>query len=68
LPTWDTFFIAQIYAVLGEKDGAFRWLEAAFDAHPHHPYVPWIRHSPAFKSLHDDPRFGDLVRRMNFPE
>ena len=61
---WDTFFIAQIYAVLGEKDEAFRWLEAAYGP-PNHPYVPWIRHPHAFKPLHDDPRFGDLLRRMN---
>jgi len=64
---WDTWFIAQIYAVLGEKDEAFRWLEAAFDP-PRHHYLPWMRFPPAFKSLHDDPRFGDLLRRMNFPE
>ncbi len=64
---WDTWFIAQIYAVLGEKDEAFRWLEAAFEP-PRHPYVPWIRYPHAFKPLHDDPRFGDLLRRMNFPE
>ncbi len=65
--TWDTWFIAQIYAVLGEKDEAFRWLEAAYGP-PSHPYVPWLRHPPAFKPLHDDPRFGDLLRRLNFPE
>jgi serine/threonine-protein kinase len=67
LTPWDTWFIAQIYAVLGEKDEAFRWLEAEYEL-PHHPYVPWFRHSPAFKPLHDDPRFGDLLRRMNLPE
>ena len=65
--TWDTWFIAQIYAVLGEKDEAFRWLEAAYGPH-RHPYVPWISYPPAFKLLHDDPRFGDLLRRMNLPE
>jgi len=64
---WDTWFIAQIHAVLGEKDEAFRWLEAGCEP-PHHPYVPWIKHSPAFKPLHDDPRFDDLLRRLNFPE
>ena len=61
---WDTWFIAQIYAVLGEKDEAFRWLEAAYGPH-HHPYLPWIMHPPAFKPLHDDPRFQDLLRRLN---
>jgi serine/threonine-protein kinase len=64
---WDTFFIAQIYAVLAEKDEAFRWLEAAYEP-PRHPHVPWISHPPAFKPLHDDPRFGHLLSRMNFPE
>ena len=61
---WDTWFIAQIYAVLGEKDEAFRWLEAAFEPH-RHPYLPWSRHPSAFKPLHDDPRFQDLLRRLN---
>ncbi|UCG58910.1 MAG: protein kinase, partial [Phycisphaerales bacterium] len=64
---WDTFFVAQIYAVLGEKDEAFRWLEVAYGP-PNHPYVPWISHPPAFKPLHDDPRFADLLRRLNLPE
>ncbi len=63
--TWDTWFIAQIYAVLGEKDEAFRWLETAAYEHPRHPYVPFIRFSPAFRPLHDDPRFQNLLRRMN---
>ena len=67
LTTWDTWFIAQIYAVLGEKDEVFRWLEAAYGPH-HHPYLPWIMQPPAFKPLHDDPRFKDLLRRMNLPE
>ena len=64
---WDIFFIAEIYAILGEKDEAFRWLEAAFEP-PHHSYVPWIKLFPGFKPLHDDPRFADLLRRMNLPE
>ncbi|UCF15956.1 MAG: tetratricopeptide repeat protein, partial [Phycisphaerales bacterium] len=64
---WDIFFIAQIYAILGEKDQAFRWLEAAFEP-PHHSYVPWIKHFPAFKPLQGDLRFADLLRRLDFPK
>jgi serine/threonine-protein kinase len=64
---WDTWLIAQIYAVLGDKEEAFRWLEAAFE-HPRHHYLSWISFPPAFKSLHDDPRFQDMLSRMNFPE
>ena len=61
------FFIALIYVALGEKDEAFRWLEAAYGP-PNHPYLPWIGYSPDFTPLRDDPRFDDLLRRMNFPE
>lgn len=61
---WDTWFIALIYIALGEKDQAFRWLEAAYGP-PNHPYLPWMRSSPEFKPLRDDPRFQDLLRRMN---
>jgi len=64
---WDTWFIALIYIALGEKDQAFRWLEAAYGP-PNHPYLPWIRYHSDFKPLRDDPRFADLLRRMNLPE
>ena len=65
--TFDTWFIAQIYAVLGQNDEAFRWLEKACD-HPKNPYVPWTKCAPAFKSLRDDPRYDALLRRMNLLE
>jgi len=61
---WDTWFIAMIYVALGEKDEAFRWLEVAYGP-PNHPYLPWMRCIPEFKPLRDDPRFSDLLRRMN---
>ncbi|MFC1652587.1 protein kinase [Planctomycetota bacterium] len=61
---WDTWFIASIYVALGEKDQAFRWLEVAYGP-PNHPYLPWMRYVPDFKPLRDDPRFVDLLRRMD---
>jgi serine/threonine protein kinase/tetratricopeptide (TPR) repeat protein len=61
---WDTWYIALIYVALGEKDDAFRWLEAAYGP-PNHPYLPWMSCAPGFKPLRDDPRFSDLLRRMN---
>ena len=58
--------VAEIYAALGEKDEAFRWLEKAYEQH--HNWIPWMGWNPNYKPLRDDPRFGDLLRRMNFPE
>jgi TolB-like protein/Tfp pilus assembly protein PilF/tRNA A-37 threonylcarbamoyl transferase component Bud32 len=57
--------LAEIYTALGEKDAAFRWLEACFRSRS--GFLPWIRIEVPFKPLHSDPRFQDLVRRMNLP-
>lgn len=63
---WDTFFIARTYLALGDKGGALRWLEAAFDK-PHHPFIPWISNWITFAPLRDEPRFTDLLLKMNLP-
>jgi tetratricopeptide (TPR) repeat protein len=54
--------IATVYAALGEKDEAFRWLDRAFDEHSASA-VSFTSH-PEFRPLRSDPRFADLVRRM----
>jgi TolB-like protein/Flp pilus assembly protein TadD len=57
--------IASVYSGLGEKDKAFEWLERDFrDTAP----LGELRWDPLFEPLHDDPRFRDLLRRMNLPE
>jgi len=56
--------LAELYTALGNKDEAFRWLNYE---HPH-AWVPWIRTNPPFKPLRDDPRFKDLLRKMNLPQ
>jgi len=55
--------LVELYTALGNKDEAFRWLNYE---HPH-CWVPWIRVLPQFKPLRDDPRFKDLLRKMNLP-
>ncbi len=58
--------VAEIYAALGEKDEAFRWLEAGYEYR--HNWIPWMGWNPNYEPLRDDPRFGDLLRRLNLPE
>ncbi len=67
LTPWDTLFLAEIYAQLGDEERAFGWLEEAY-ARPHHPYVPWIGSDVLLRPLFDDPRFIDLQRRMHLPD
>jgi TolB-like protein/Tfp pilus assembly protein PilF len=54
--------IAAVYASLGEKDEAFKWLDQACDDHGGAVQAIPIR--PVFRSLHSDPRFRAIVRRM----
>jgi DNA-binding winged helix-turn-helix (wHTH) protein/TolB-like protein/Flp pilus assembly protein TadD len=54
--------VALVYTGLGDKDGAFAWLTKAYEARD--PQLIWLKVEPELKSLHTDPRFGDLLRRM----
>jgi tetratricopeptide (TPR) repeat protein len=58
----NAFGLAHVYAVLGEGDDACRCLEQAYEYRD--SFVPWIRELPHFRSLHDDVRFDNLVRRV----
>jgi tetratricopeptide (TPR) repeat protein len=58
--------ITVIYAGLGERDRAFEWLEKAYAERS--SFLVYFRMDPRIWSLRSDPRFKDLLRRMNFPE
>mgnify|MGYP006286573599 CR=1 FL=1 len=60
------FGLAVIHAELGETDEAFRWLEAAFELR--FSWMPWMAVYPLLSSLHDDPRYADMVNRLDLPE
>jgi len=56
------YYIALIYAGLGEKDQAFVWLEKAYQGNANG--VIFLKVEPGFDGLRSDPRFHDLLRRM----
>ncbi len=58
--------MAQIYAALGDADRAFDWLDKALEQRE--ILVTLSRVDPSFDSLRADPRFRDLLRRINYPE
>ena len=57
------FCKVMVYIGLGEKDRAFEWLERAYEERIWHLGV--LAADPMFDPLRSDPRFTDLVRRMN---
>jgi tetratricopeptide (TPR) repeat protein len=57
------YFMAGIYAGLGEKDRAFEWLDRAYEDGD----FMQLKLDPFLDSLRSDPRFHELLRRMNLP-
>ena len=55
--------IAAIYAALGQKEEAFTWLERAYDERD--SWMDYLGLDPRIERLRSDPRFADLLRRMN---
>jgi TolB-like protein/DNA-binding winged helix-turn-helix (wHTH) protein/Tfp pilus assembly protein PilF len=58
--------VAGAYARVGDKENAFKWLEKSFRDKEGQD-ITLVRWLPEFKSLHTDPRFADLLRRMGLP-
>lgn len=56
--------VAVIYAALGEKDKAFESLEKAYENRSL-ASGQGLKAFPGFDPLRSDPRFGDLLRRIN---
>lgn len=54
--------MAIICAGLGERDQAFYWLEKLYEER--NEWLTWLNLSPELETLHSDPRFADLLRRI----
>jgi serine/threonine-protein kinase len=59
------FEIALIYVGLGENEEAFEWLERAYDDRS--SWLAFLRIELVLDPLRDDPRFKDLLHRVNLP-
>ena len=59
--------VASLYALAGDKDSAFKWLDKAYVERDGED-ITLLKVDPAFKNLRSDPRFAALLRRMGLPE
>lgn len=57
-----SYWVGSAYALLGDKDRAFRWLERAVKLGNENE--PWFKSDRNLESLRDDPRFLDLLDKM----
>jgi len=57
---------AIIYAGLGDTNQALTELEKA--AEENSIWLIWLNVDLHFKNLHDEPRFKDLIKKLNFPK
>src|SRR5215831_4619486 len=57
--------IAEVYALRGEKDKAFEWLQTAFDDRD--AGMLGLSVDPLLRGLRDDPRYKNLLAKLGLP-
>jgi hypothetical protein len=63
---WKPQDIAWLYSMAGEVDQAMVWLERAYKERS--GFMTSLHVDPLWDPVRDDPRFQELVRRLNLPE
>jgi TolB-like protein/Flp pilus assembly protein TadD len=61
-----SYWLAAVHAALGDKEAAFAELETAYLNRDW--FLPRLKVDPYMDPLRDDPRFDELVKRLNLPE
>jgi tetratricopeptide (TPR) repeat protein len=59
------YLIAEIYAFRNQSDEAFEWLDRAYTKHD--DGLIHTKVDPLLKSVHSDPRFAALLKKLNLP-
>jgi len=59
-----SFFIAGVYTAMEKNDLAIQWLEKAYKDHEVEMY--WLKVEPLFKSLQNEPKFKELLKKIGF--
>jgi len=58
--------LAMSYAVIGEKERAFAWLEKAYQQHD--PALAQLKVDPSVDNLRSDPRYPALLKRLGLSD
>ena len=61
-----SFYLAMVYAQMGDIDTAFEWLDKAYADHEVEMY--WLKVEPPFEPLRSDPRWQEMLDKVGFPK
>ena len=61
----DPAWIGYLYAMIGENDEAFKWLEKGYEEKS--DFIDYVKIDPAMRNLSSDPRYTALLKKMNLP-
>jgi len=61
-----SFVLAEVYSYLGDPDHALAWLEKAYEERD--DALSGLKFDVFWDNIRQDPRYQDLLRRMNFPQ
>ena len=64
--TSPEYSVGLYYSGTGQKEEALYWLERAYKSHDTELY--FLKTEPMFKTLHGDPRYEELLRKIGFPK
>ena len=56
------YYVAALYAAVGQRDSAFAWLDRAYAMHQ--TDIVSMKVDPTMDPLRNDPRFDRLLRRI----
>jgi hypothetical protein len=59
------YFVAGLFAELGEKDKAFAALDEALETRDQH--TAWMKFDAFMDPLREDPRFKQVLQKAGFP-
>jgi len=60
------YWIAELYADLGDKDQAFRWLNTAYQERD--SWLVGLKTNFLLDPIRSDPRFAEMVRKVGLPQ
>jgi len=61
----EGYQIAAVHVFRNQSDKAFEWLDRAYAQHDGGLIATKV--DPLLKSLHNDPRYAALLKKLNFP-